>query len=395
MGTFKRLDDDEFDDELAPDMQGTQGDNESKSSPAKFKRLDDDGLDGELMPSAVASETKSSSPLPDPVSNSVFNDIIDGGGKTAQSKAPLSEEKTQKNNNQASGTSGKKLPVGAISVVAVIAVLAAAVYFCLPMLKPFSGSVVYSSDMPLTVTLDGSPCEASGDGGVYSIRISDKGKHSVTFSSSGFESKTVEAEVSSDKMEFNAGKIDLEKIIPGGTLFLECSEKDVSFLIDGAEAEPSVKDGVISFSGIASGEHSISIKKKGFSTVNRKFSVSDSKGAELGTVEMQVSDWKNIEIEVSPLSADVYINGEKASVERKNGKIYTEPIEPGDVRIELKAEGFKPWKNDSFEVYSDLKNEIGPVVLQPDNKPVPAKESKDGSKEDNAVKDSGTSESNK
>ncbi|MCQ2736912.1 MAG: hypothetical protein MJ234_06930, partial [bacterium] len=172
MGTFKRLDDDEFDDELAPDMQGTQGDNESKSSPAKFKRLDDDGLDGELMPSAVASETKSSSPLPDPVSNSVFNDIIDGGEKTAQSKAPLSEEKTQKNNNQASGASGKRLPVGAISVVAVIAVLAAAVYFCLPMLKPFSGSVVYSSDMPLTVTLDGSPCEASGDGGVYSIRIS-------------------------------------------------------------------------------------------------------------------------------------------------------------------------------------------------------------------------------
>lgn len=115
MGTFKRLDDDELDDELAPDMQGKPGDNEPKASPAKFKRLDDDGLDGELMPSAGASETKTSYPLSDPVSNSVFNDIIDGGGETAKSKVPLSEENTLKNNNQASGTSGKKLPVGAIS----------------------------------------------------------------------------------------------------------------------------------------------------------------------------------------------------------------------------------------------------------------------------------------
>ena len=42
----------------------------------------------------------------------------------------------------------------------------------------------------------------------------------------------------------------------------------------------------------------------------------------------------------------------------------TDYLEPKTVTIEIKAKGFKPYKNEKFEIYSDISNFIGPITLE-------------------------------
>ena len=139
----------------------------------------------------------------------------------------------------------------------------------------------------------------------------------------------------------------------------------VSWLaFDNEKKDVKDKDGLYTLSNIPEGKHSISLKKVGFKTINKDFEMSKDEGIELGSFDLQITDFKRLEIEVSPLDVEVFIDGEKVNTERKGNSLKTDYLEPKTVTIEIRAKGFKPYKNEKFEIYSDISNFMGPITLE-------------------------------
>ncbi len=165
--------------------------------------------------------------------------------------------------------------------------------------------------------------------------------------------------------EIVAGDIILAQKRPG-TLNFKYFPADARIIIDGNVFKPQEEGaGVGSFSDLPPGKHSLIVRKPGYKPWKKDFNLPADDGVELGTVSLEASDWKPIEIEVTPHNVEVFVDGEKVEISVIREYVVTEPLEPGKHNVEIKAEGFSPWVKENFEIFSDITNSLGPIVLSP------------------------------
>ncbi len=393
MATFRRIEDDSLDDELMADIGKSSNSSAKKTednfvdldinpppSPVErftrqnvnnsepkieqkteqktnFKRIEDDSLDDELQANAPnAGENKVSSPL-----------VIDSD--KLNSNISVGESILQKDDQSLPATDppkkSSKSPVGIIAVVVILFVIVG-LFFAFKGFKnekPVFLITYTCKDPSIKVFLNGLEPSVENQAGIYSIKL-DKGQaSSLIFKKDGYKDKKFDVDTSTD-LSKDLGEIVLEKKIPKNTLFFTCKEPDVEIVFDNEKKDVKEKDGLYTLSNIAEGKHSIALKKVGFKTINKDFEMSKDEGIELGSLELQITDFKRLEIEVSPLDVEVFIDGEKVKTERKGNSLRTDYLEPKTVCVEIRAKGFKPYKNEKFEIYSDISNFMGPITLE-------------------------------
>lgn len=394
MATFRRIEDDSLDDELMADIGKSSNSSAKKTednfvelditpppSPVDrftrqnvnnseqkieqkteqkttFKRIEDDSLDDELQANAPKTgENKVSSPL-----------VIDSN--TLNSKGANVEPVLPKDDEVVSPTidspKSKSKPSVALIAVILILILAVGGFFAFKALnkEKIVFLITYTcKDPTIKVFLNGLEPPLENQAGIYSIKLDKKQPASLIFKKEGYKDKKVDVDTSVE-MSKDLGEIILEKKIPKNTIFFTCKEPDVEIAFDNEKKDVKDKDGLYTLSNIPEGKHSISLKKVGFKTINKDFEMSKDEGIELGSFDLQITDFKRLEIEVSPIDVEVFIDGEKVNTERKGNSLRTDYLEPKTVTIEIRAKGFKPYKNEKFEIYSDISNFMGPITLE-------------------------------
>ncbi len=276
---------------------------------------------------------------------------------------------------QKAGTGGKNKVVIFFALTVVLAAVAAIVFFIIQgkdktgMLQAQeTGSVVFKSDLKdLKVSISGKDTDVEDRDGALSLTLPE-GKYDIEFSKEGYKSETFSADVRKNQT-VDLGAINLESSISGNTLSFTLNVDGAEIFIDGKPVVPSeIQGNKYVFSNIESGKHEISIKKLNFKTLSSDFEVAESYGKDMGNIELASLPWRVIEIEVMPVLSQVFINDNEVQCERKGSVLMTDYLEPGVVKVELRAKGYKPWINESFEIFSDITNSIGPIYLAPEEK---------------------------
>lgn len=397
MATFRRIDDDNLDDELMADLGNAKSsksedkiaddfvDLDLKFDPPKpdslasqrfsshpdakttFRRIEDSDLDNELKIGGEKSVESSASDIHNPETGAGRPLIVDD-----LNTSPISLENNIQPasvNPSASVNTPKKAsksPVGLIVVFLVLVILGAGAFFFLKGQKKEIPvfTISYTSKEPsLKVLLNGLEAPVEKEEGIYKIKV-DKGVNSsLTFKMAGYKDKKVDIDTSVD-MSKDLGEIVLEKQIPEKTIFFTCKEPDIEILLDNEKQELENKDGIYTISNVPEGKHSIVFKKTGFKTVNKDFELKENEGIELGSIDLQVTDFRKVKIEVSPIDVEVFVDGELVKTERKNNYLMTDYLEPKVVKVEIRAKGFKPHIDEHFEIYSDISSSIGPITLE-------------------------------
>lgn len=398
MATFKRIDDDLGDLDADRNRGSGGGGSSSAGGPAAskassaFKRLDDDlgDLDADrkaVQPGAPEHEKTSSGTASLPVSpDSIIDDImggveVPGGGGGKEPRSLDGPPALDAPPAAAGGDLGKRPRRGnrVPLIIAAVVIACAAVFGFLSFSgargaggskgPAFNGKILYRSSVPdISVSVGGEAAVPESADGVFSIPVTEAGGYDVVFSAAGYESKKFRVDLNSSAVVADLGDVELKRSAPPSSLVFVCGEEGATVLIDGRDVTPKSM-GTCSFGGLEPGEHEVVVRKRGFAPFSEKFSVSAEKGADLGRISLEVSKWRPIVIEVAPSSADVFINGEKIELTRENGVLTTEDMPPGVVDVEIKAPGHKSWRNEKFEVFSDIDNSIGPIFLKLEPKP--------------------------
>lgn len=390
MATFRRIDDDSLDDELMADLgkakssKPTSGkddfiDLDIKFDPPKydsamfqysnsqseaktgFRRIEDSDLDNELRMGGENSVESPISDIQDTEASTVRPLVVDDLNNSPSS---LSNNVPSPSTNPPKTAS--KSPIGLIVVFLVLVILGAGVFFFLKGQKKEIPvfTISYTSKEPaLKVLLNGLEAPVENEEGVYKIKVDKGANSSLTFKMVGYKDKKVDIDTSVD-MSKDLGEIVLEKQIPEKTVFFTCKEPDVEILLDDEKQEIENKDGLYTISNIPEGKHSIIFKKVGFKTINKDFELKENEGVELGTIDLQITDFKKVKIEVSPIDVEVFVDGELVKTERKNNYLMTDYLEPKVVKVEIRAKGFEPFIVENFEIYSDISSSLGPVTLK-------------------------------
>ena len=381
MATFRRIEDDSLDDELGPSANKSSdfnvkkdnivdldiGNNSQQSNldrsirqdainnqeqKTNFKRIEDDSLDDELSADAPKPTEKKSDSVPEltPVIPTI---------------EPVIPKSSSADIDSAEPKKSAKFPVALIAVILIL-VLAGGGFFAFKFLKkekPVFLITYTSKDPSVKVLLNGSEYFAEEQAGIYSIKL-DKGQaSSLVFKKEGYKDKKVDVDTSTD-LSKDLGEIVLEKQIPKNTVFFVCKEPGVEILLDNEKQDIQDKDGSYTLSNVSEGKHSIVFKKIGFKTINKDFELSKDEGIELGDFALEVTNFKRIEIDVTPKDVDVYIDGELVKTEIKGNSLRTDYLEPKVVSVEIRAKGFKTYKNESFEIYPDISSYLGPITLE-------------------------------
>ena len=381
MATFRRIEDDSLDDELGPSANKSSDSNVKKDNivdldignnsqqsnldrsirqdainnqeqKTNFKRIEDDSLDDELSADAPKPTEKKSDSVPEltPVIPTI---------------EPVIPKSSSADIDSAEPKKSAKFPVALIAVILIL-VLAGGGFFAFKFLKkekPVFLITYTSKDPSVKVLLNGSEYSAEEQAGIYSIKL-DKGQaSSLVFKKEGYKDKKVDVDTSTD-LSKDLGEIVLEKQIPKNTVFFVCKEPDVEILLDNEKQDIQDKDGSYTLSNVSEGKHSIVFKKIGFKTINKDFELSKDEGIELGDFALEVTNFKRIEIDVTPKDVEVYIDGELVKTEIKGNSLRTDYLEPKVVSVEIRAKGFKPYKNESFEIYPDISSYLGPITLE-------------------------------
>ena len=403
MATFRRIDDDNLDDELMadlgnakssksedkiaddfvdldlkfdppkPDSLASQRFSSHPDAKTKFRRIEDSDLGNELKIGGEKSVESSASDMHNPETGTVRPLVVDDLNTSPISLEnnipPTSINPSASIDPTTSVNTPKKASkshVGLIVAFLVLVILGAGAFFFLKGQKKEIPvfTISYTSKEPsIKVLLNGLEAPVEKEEGIYKIKV-DKGVNSsLTFKMAGYKDKKVDIDTSVD-MSKDLGEIVLEKQIPEKTIFFTCKEPDVEILLDNEKQKLENKDGLYTISDIPEGKHSIVIKKSGFKTVNKDFDLKENEGIELGTIELQITDFKKVKIEVSPIDVEVFVDGELVKTERKNNYLMTDYLEPKVVKVEIRAKGFKPHIDEHFEIYSDISSSIGPITLE-------------------------------
>ncbi len=194
------------------------------------------------------------------------------------------------------------------------------------------------------------------------VRTQSIGKHTFSFKKEGYR------DVRRDVELVSGGNIIMEitlvKKFPKRIVFNSKME-DIRIFLDNNKITTEPDDQFNYTLKAEPGKHVIKVEKPGYKKWEKEFELPDDDGVDLGTAELTETGWKTIEIDVQPLESEVLIDGVKIEVQAKNGLLITEPVEPGKHKIEIQAAGYKTWTDESAEIFGDLTNSIGPIVLEP------------------------------
>ena len=124
-------------------------------------------------------------------------------------------------------------------------------------------------------------------------------------------------------------------------------------------------DGRLLISDLVAGTVSVRIECKDCETWKKDgVTVSREICTELEPVALAEKPWRPVDIEVSPVNVEVYLNGKKiATALNSRNVLVTDPLEPGIYRILIFAEGYESWNRKDAEIFNDISTSIGPLKL--------------------------------
>jgi hypothetical protein len=201
--------------------------------------------------------------------------------------------------------------------------------------------------------------------GRMEVSAVEPSKYTVTFRKKGYVDRIFkDVETFFDKQTV-LGAVTLTKLPPNCIAF-RMEPEDAAVFVQGKPAKvEKLEDGRVKIVGLEPGPATLKVEKKDYASFKKDdLVISKDVATELDPVILPEKAWKPIEIDVSPVGVEVYVDGVKINTKSgpKSG-IITDPIEPGTYKVQIVANGYEGWNRADVEVFSDISTTIGPISL--------------------------------
>ncbi|MHC9541748.1 MAG: PEGA domain-containing protein [Vulcanimicrobiota bacterium] len=190
-------------------------------------------------------------------------------------------------------------------------------------------------------------------------------KYTVTFRKKGYADRIFKDIETFFDRQTVLGSVTLTKL-PYNCIVFKMEPQDAVVYVKGkATKVEMLEDGRVKIAGLEPGPTTLKVEKKDYTSFNKDdVVISKDTATELEPVILSEKQWKPIEIEVSPSTVEVFINGVKAVTRKGSGSsIVTDPMEPGIYKMHLVAEGYEGWIKNDVEVFADISTTVGPISM--------------------------------
>ncbi|GEM_PF-2532488 len=190
-------------------------------------------------------------------------------------------------------------------------------------------------------------------------------KYTVTFRKKGYVDRIFKDVETFFDRQTVLGAVTMTKL-PANCIVFRMEPEDAAVYVQGKPSKvEKLEDGRVKVAGLEPGPASLKVVKTDYASFKKDdVVISKDIATELEPVILSQKPWKPIEIEVSPGTVEVFIDGLKVATRiGPKSRLGTDPIEPGIYKLQLVADGYEGWIKSDVEVFADISTTVGPITL--------------------------------